>query len=246
MIGGKGLSKGPAFGRLVRAATPDAVLAGVELLADGAEGVAGVGDLVVVDVGGATTDVYSVVTPDAEEAALHREVVEVMWRERTVEGDLGMRWNAPGVVTAAASERLLEDTAALGAGAAARAADPGWLPSTDHDRNEDLVLARLAVTVALRRHARPSDPVVPDGPRRAGKDLRSVRLVVGSGGVLRHAAAGAVEQVLAPAVGDLAGGWKAPERARVVVDRAYVLAAAGLLAGDHPGAAARLLAAHLG
>ena len=246
VIGGKGLSKGPAFGRLVRAATPDAVLAGVELLADGAEGVAGVGDLVVVDVGGATTDVYSVVTPDAEEAALHREVVEVMWRERTVEGDLGMRWNAPGVVTAAASERLLEDTAALGAGAAARAADPGWLPSTDHDRAEDLVLARLAVTVALRRHARPSDPVVPDGPRRAGKDLRSVRLVVGSGGVLRHAAAGAVEQVLAPAVGDLAGGWKAPERARVVVDRAYVLAAAGLLAGDHPGAAARLLAAHLG
>ena len=60
VIGGKGLSKGPAFGRLVRAATPDAVLAGVELLADGADDVAGVGDVVVVDVGGATTDVYSV------------------------------------------------------------------------------------------------------------------------------------------------------------------------------------------
>ena len=36
VIGGKGLSKGPAFGRLVRAATPDAVLAGVELLAESA------------------------------------------------------------------------------------------------------------------------------------------------------------------------------------------------------------------
>ena len=107
VIGGKGLSRGPAFGRLVRAATPDAVLAGVELLADGAEGVPGVGDVVVVDVGGATTDVYSVVTPDPEEASLHREVVEVLWRERTVEGDLGMRWNAPGVVAAAVAERLL-------------------------------------------------------------------------------------------------------------------------------------------
>ncbi len=90
VIGGKGLSKGPAFGRLVRAATPDAVLAGVELLAESA------GDVVVVDVGGATTDVYSVLTPDPEEASLRREVVEVLWRERTVEGDLGMRWSAPG------------------------------------------------------------------------------------------------------------------------------------------------------
>ncbi len=34
VIGGKRLSKGPRFGRLVRAATPDAVLTGVEVLAD--------------------------------------------------------------------------------------------------------------------------------------------------------------------------------------------------------------------
>jgi hypothetical protein len=36
-----------------------------------------------------------------------------------------------------------------------------------------------------------------------------------------------------------------PEGARTVVDDAYVLAAAGLLAVDHPDAAARLLAAQL-
>ena len=53
---------------MVRAATPDAVLAGVELLADGAGDVEGVGDVLVVDVGGATTDVYSVVTPVGEDA----------------------------------------------------------------------------------------------------------------------------------------------------------------------------------
>ena len=127
----------------------------------------------------------------------------------------------------------------------ARAGDPGWLPSTDDEHRDDLSLARLAVTVALRRHARPSDPLVADGPRRAGKDLRSVRLVVGSGGVLRHAESGGNESVLAPALLDHAGGWKVPEHARVVVDRSYVLAAAGLLSGDYPGAAARLLAAEL-
>ena len=79
----------------------------------------------VVDVGGATTDVYSVVTPDPEEASLHREVVEVLWRERTVEGDLGMRWNAPGVVAAAVAELLLPGGDPLGAGADGAGRRPG-------------------------------------------------------------------------------------------------------------------------
>ena len=100
---------------MVRAATPDAVLAGVELLADGAGDVDGVGDVLVVDVGGATTDVYSVVTPVGEDATLRRDAVEVMWRSRTVEGDLGMRWNATGVVAAAVAERLVDEAEAVGA-----------------------------------------------------------------------------------------------------------------------------------
>ncbi|MGZ4597021.1 MAG: glutamate mutase L, partial [Actinomycetes bacterium] len=135
VIGGKGLSQREDFPSLVRAATPDAVLAGVELLADGAEDVEGVGDVLVVDVGGATTDVYSVVTPQGEDAVLRREVVEVMWRSRTVEGDLGMRWNAPGVVEAARGERLLAvgEERVLRAAAARRATDPSYLADTDDE-----------------------------------------------------------------------------------------------------------------
>ncbi len=109
VIGGKGLSRGGRFTRLVRAATPDAVLSGVEVLAD----VAG-GDLVVVDVGGATTDVYSVLTPDERAGGPGREVAGELWRARTVEGDLGVRWSAPGVVRAAVEERLVAVTEATG------------------------------------------------------------------------------------------------------------------------------------
>jgi len=48
--------------------------------------------------------------------------------------------------------------------------------------------------------------------------------------------------VLSGSVGtDLEGGWQLPQRARVVVDTDYVLAAAGLLAGPHPEAAHRLV-----
>jgi uncharacterized protein (TIGR01319 family) len=232
VIGGKGLSSRADFPTMVRAATPDAVLAGVEVLADGADGVPGAGDVLVVDVGGATTDVYSVVTPHGEDAVLRKEVVEVLWRSRSVEGDLGVRWGAEGVVGAALAERLLDagEAQVLRAEAVRRVADPAYLPVDEAGRDVDARLGELAVTVALRRHA-----------RAAGKDLRDVALVVGSGGVLRHATGQRSTQVLAAATGDRAGGWPLPENARVVVDRDYVLAAAGLLAQDHPGAAARLV-----
>ena len=208
VIGGKRLSRGSRFASLVRAATPDAVLAGVELLADRT----GAGVLVV-DVGGATTDVYSALVPDAEaESGPRRDVAGTLWRSRTVEGDLGVAIGAPGTVAAAAAERL---------------------PPPDGDRE----LAATAAMVALRRHARGHSPG-PGAPRTGGRDLRDVRLVVGSGGVLRH---GGGRYVLHAVLGDTAGGWAAPATARTVVDEQYVLAAAGLLAIDHRHAAAELL-----
>jgi uncharacterized protein (TIGR01319 family) len=221
VIGGKGLSRGRRFAGLVRAATPDAVLTGVELLA-GEIGAA----LLAVDVGGATTDVYSVLAP----AERDPDVAGTAWHGRTVEGDLGVRWSAAGVIEAAAVERL-PVPAGLADAAAAKTADPGLAA----DPATDLPLARLAATVAVRRHARR------DRAGRGGRDLGDVALVVGSGGVLRHAPPGAAEPVLAAVAGDLAGGWPTPRAARVVVDADYVLAPAGLLAADHPVAAAALV-----
>jgi uncharacterized protein (TIGR01319 family) len=239
VIGGKKLSRGPRFPTLVRAATPDAVLAGVELLADGAGDTPGHGDIIVVDIGGATTDVYSVLTPDPELTGPRRQVAGTLWRSRTVEGDLGMRWNAPGIVAAAAAEKLPTDPA-LAAAAGQRAAHVGMLPADDSDHATDLRLAELAVTVALRRHARGERRA--DGSRGPGRDLRTVRLVVGSGGVLRHADPPRAVAALAAAVTDHAGGYPPPHTATTVVDHRYLLAAAGLLAADHPHAAARLAA----
>ena len=243
VIGGKKLSQGRLGGRrfvdLVRGPTPDLVLTGVEALADDF----GV-DLAVVDIGGATTDVYSVLTPDPEQSTGPRaEVAGTLWRSRTVEGDLGMRWSATGVVAAAAVERVpvspLPVDEGLSAAASRRVADPGFLPASDVDRAEDLRIAELAAIVALRRHARGE----PGGAPR--KDLRDVRLVIGSGGVLRHAEPAAAASVLAGPLHDLAGGWPLPRHADTVVDVAYVLAAAGLLAEDFPDASRQLLHSEL-
>ena len=222
VIGGKHLSRGPRFASLVRGPTPDIVLTAVELLAATLGG-----DVVVVDVGGATTDVYSVVSPDPD--APPADVAGTLWASRTVEGDLGVRWSAPSVVTAAARERLVhgDEELSLVDGAAVRAADPSYLPSEAADRAVELRLAELAATVAVRRHAR-------------GKDLRRVRLVIGSGGVLRHQPTPA-RAVLGRLLNDHAGGWTLPRTASVVVDADYVLAPAGLLAATHPDVAVRLL-----
>jgi uncharacterized protein (TIGR01319 family) len=239
VIGGKGISRGPRFARLVRGATPDLVLAGVEVLAESTAG-----DVLLVDVGGATTDVYSVLTPDAAQAAAPREVVETMWRSRTVEGDLGMRSGAPGVVTAAGTERLLEpaDSPRWAATAAERAREVGFVPHSDADRELDAELARLALTVALRRHARPARSAP---ARTPGRDLTRVRTVVASGGVFRHADTERLRHMLDPVLTDHAGGWRLPAAPRLTVDRDYVLAAAGLLWQDHPVAARAVAGAAL-
>jgi uncharacterized protein (TIGR01319 family) len=236
------------------------VLTAVELLAGGlGTDRPGTGDVVVVDVGGATTDVYSVVEPvedetDPDEAAtgdaeqgLSREVVAVSPVNRTVEGDLGMRWSAVSAVEEAHAAGLLDGPALDDALAAAerRRDDPSFLPADAGETAFDLHLASLAVGVALRRHAGRAQVRFESGGgptgrwvERSGVDLREVALLVGSGGALRHAekaAAHLLDHVSAD------GGWQVPEAPAVVVDSDYLLAPAGLLAERHPEAAYRLL-----
>jgi uncharacterized protein (TIGR01319 family) len=237
VIGGKHLSVRADFTEMVRGATPDVVLTGVELLARGlGPERPGAGDVVVVDIGGATTDVHSVVELDPEDVGLSREVVGLTPVTRTVEGDLGMRWSAVTTVDAAGLD--------LAAEAAARQADPGWLPTDEAGADDDEAIAAAAAGLALRRHAGRSRVVVsPEGRvvERTGKDLRDVALLVGSGGVLRNGRPGVAARVLGGSTGEVEGGWQLPVAPRVVVDQDYVLAAAGLLAEPHPDAAYRLV-----
>jgi hypothetical protein len=222
VIAGKGLSaRGADLAQLVQGPTPDVVLAGVEVLAYGIdEERPGIGDVAVVDVGGATTDVYSVVTLDAERSddGLAHEVVAPTSANRTVEADVGMR-----------------ESAGLPA---------SFVPSTDEEYAADEEIARTAAETAVRRHAGRSRVVLsPDGRvvERSGVDLREVSLVIGSGGVLRHGRPGVAERVLGGLVTtDDPEGWQLPERARIVVDQQYLLMAVGLLAGRYPDVAHRL------
>jgi uncharacterized protein (TIGR01319 family) len=244
VIGGKHLSQRTDFTEMVHGATPDVVLTAAGLLARGVDGeMPGAGDVVIVDVGGATTDVHSVVELDAEDASLGREVVPESPLSRTVEADLGMRWSAVSTVAAAREAGLLDSRLVIAA--EARRDDPGMMAGSDDEARADVAIAMAAVTLAVRRHAGRQQVVwSPDGRlvERSGKDLRDVGLVIGSGGVLRHGTEDDARAVLSAATGDhVEGGWLVPRAPRLVVDHDYVLAAAGLLAAEHPVAAYRLL-----
>lgn len=234
VIGGKHLSSRRDFAAMVLGATPDVVLTGVELLAAELGSSTPGSGVVVVDIGGATTDVHSVVVLDPEEAELSREVVAVSPVTRTVEGDLGMRWSA--ATTARAADEAGLD---IPPDAVRRAADPAYLPEDEAGRTGDQAIATAAAVLAVRRHVGRSRVVIsPEGRvvERTGKDLRAVDLMVGSGGVLRAAEQDTARRILGSATGHDPEGWQLPEGPRIVVDRDYVLAAVGLLAlgGDAP------------
>ncbi len=246
VIGGKRLSRRTDFTAMVRGATPDVVLTAIELAATGlGPDLPGAGDVVVVDVGGATTDVHSVVEVDPEDSGLAREVVATVPVSRTVEGDLGMRWSAVPTVEAAREAELVISDDVVDA-ARRRREDPSLVPADRTETEHDLAIASAAVHLAVRRHAGRQQVVFsPEGRlvERNGKDLREVDLLVGSGGVLRHNSREDAFAVLAAGSGDhVEGGWLVPRAPRVVIDHDYVLAAAGLLAEDHPEAAYQLLA----
>ncbi len=250
VIGGKLAGSGARLEQLVRMATPDAALRGVELLAEVLAERGESGGVVVVDVGGATTDVHSSAPAAAvEPAGYKRPLLPQPVGARTVEADLGMRWNAPGIVAAGAGEGLLspDEAAALRSYADRRAADPAYLPDSPAERDADRWLARLAIAVALRRHAgcrRVS--LTADGAvlERDGRDLSQVPVLLGTGGVFQCMTPADLDSCL-----ELAHRGREdrllPAAVRSGIDGSYVIAAAGLLASENEDAARRLLRAEL-
>lgn len=196
--------------------------------------------LVMVDVGGATTDVHSVGGSEQGVRSVDLPMPDIL---RTVEGDIGMRWGAPGIVQAAghvAAERWSMDPTTLSDSADHRRANPGYLPDSSLERQVDRALAEAAVSVALQRHA--GRVVVRHNPwgdryRVSGKDLRSCSRLIATGGVFRHM--DDPLEVLRSALRSTDGALL-PQAPRIEVDSDYRLYGVGLVARLHPNLAQAL------
>ena len=108
IIHAKGIDKAKQYVSDIVMPTPMAVLQGAQLLAEGTKEEAGLGDLVVVDVGGATTDVCSIAAGYPTQASTLVKGLPEPYAKRTVEGDLGIRYNAKTILEIAGEKALLE------------------------------------------------------------------------------------------------------------------------------------------
>jgi uncharacterized protein (TIGR01319 family) len=250
IVHAKGIDRAAAEFDSVLMPTPAAVLEGARLLADGLPGTPGLGDLLVIDPGGATTDVHSIAAGEPAPGVIPQGLPEPRIK-RSVEGDLGMRHNAASIVAAAGLDAVARD-AGLAPGRAVAllaqvSADVERLPADAEEAAFDLALARAAVKIAVRRHCGITETVyTTTGPVTVqhGKDLTRVGVVIGTGGALTGSSdPGAVlRMALADPAEPLTLRPRAP---RLLLDREYLLYACGLLQGVDPRAALELALGHL-
>lgn len=243
VVHAKGIDRAQALFDAVLMPTPAAVMEGARLLADGV-GVErpGLSGLLVVDPGGATTDVHSVWDGSPAEGIILRGLPEPRVK-RTVEGDLGMRHNAQAIAEAAGIEVIARDAGLSVEVARERidslAREVERLPGDADEYLLDRALARSAVRLAAERHAGHLETVyTAHGPAtvQIGKDLTRIETVIGTGGVLAHS--GGASSILEAVVADPAEPLSLlPRQPRLLLDRDYMLYACGLLASVEPEAA---------
>ncbi len=214
--------------------TPGAVMEAAMLLYEE------IGDLMVLDIGGATTDVHSV-TCGSEEIAQMLTAPEP-FNKRTVEGDLGLFVNAHHLVDQIGEAKLSLE---LGLDVAAVMRDYRPIPVTREQFRLTTRLCLEAGLTAISRHAgRLRHYYTPQGRTTAaeGKDLTLVKTIVGTGGALTRLPER--ERILRQLADCNAGGtmlYPKPNAMRLAFDEQYVMAQIGVLAKTNPAAAKTLL-----
>ncbi|MBP3645803.1 MAG: glutamate mutase L [Clostridia bacterium] len=248
IVKAKGLSQAAELLDGILMPTPSAVMKAMRLLAMGCEGESGIGDLIAVDVGGATTDIYSMADGMPHDAATVYKGLPEPYDKRTVEGDIGMRYSARGIVDAAGMHRIAQLSGLSKERCEAllsRIADSKDLIPTPGDDLEklDFALASMAVETAVARHAGSMEEtytLMGLTYVQSGKDLRNVKQIVVTGGsLIRTARTGEIAaHALASPLHPMS---LRPQKAEIRVDRKYILASMGLLSEYYPQTALRIM-----
>lgn len=249
IIDAKGLGEVQKRAELEIIPTPFAVLKACELLSKGIdEEHPGWGDLMAVDLGGATTDIYSMTdgAPSMDNVLI--KGIPEPYSKRTVEGDLGMRY----------SLKALEDETDVKALARAYGVTPeaivDWVeccaasPDTvaEPGSQEQLIeeaLAYSAVDIAVERHAGVISKVyTPIGEMftLVGKDLTQVPRLIGIGGALINSSDPA--RILSGSrFNPQRYEYAKPKEPHFYLDKRYIIASMGLLSQVAPEVALTIL-----
>jgi uncharacterized protein (TIGR01319 family) len=206
------------------------------------------GELVIVDVGGATTDVHSVAQGKPTGNAIFKGLPEP-YQKRTVEGDLGIRYNALHILARAGGKKILKNAGfdeslsrSLDRYISKVSANTSALPENELESMFDSGITRTAVEIAMKRHAGYLEEIyTSDGlvHIQKGKDLNGIKTVIGTGGLFVHSPHrfNALQGSLYNPKDPLSLRPRAPI---LYTDREYILFSVGLLAEVDPDIALRI------
>jgi len=246
IIEAKGLKKAEEFVEGILMPTPTAVLRAAQLLSQGTGSEKGLGDLVIVDIGGATTDVHSFGMGNSVQPGVVRKGLPEPLAKRTVEGDLGIRYNAGTILKLCGQDRILENARlshpdlAQKLGRLSQCVET--IPESSEDQDLDFALAACAARAAMERHAGSIETLW--GPHgqyyiQHGKDLTAVETLIGTGGIfIHHPQAGALLEKTLFSPGEPFS--LRPKSPSLYTDARYCLFAVGLLADRYPEIAFRI------
>jgi uncharacterized protein (TIGR01319 family) len=219
--------------------TPGAVMKAAQLLQTD------LGDLIVVDVGGATTDLHSVCR-DSEEIARIQTGPEP-FAKRTVEGDLGVFLNKDNLLREIGAENIQRQMRLSETEYRDLIENYTYIPSGKAVKLAEL-LAEKAFALALQRHAGKLLNLYNHlGSRKIaeGKDLTGVEYVIATGGALtqlphaREIISGVLHK-------EDPSSLRPNKKVGILLDRQYLMASVGVLADKYPQAALLLLKESLG
>ena len=253
IIEAKGMKKAEEFIQGILMPTPAAVLKASEILATGTDEEDGLGDLIVVDIGGATTDIHSIAKGEPTKPSVMIKGLEEPFAKRTVEGDLGMRYSAMALLEASGTRKIrnyLADSLKqidVKKQCQYRHENIKMVPTTKEEIRFDEAMAKAATELAMTRHCGILECVyTPMGTmfNQSGKDLTDTPYVIGTGGVIIHS--------LNPGNILRAGVFNSedpihlkPMDPKFLIDQTYILSAMGLLAQEYPNIAIRIMKKYL-
>lgn len=222
------------------------------------ENVSGWSDFMLIDLGGATTDIYSQCVETPEHGVVYRGLRDPELK-RTVEGDLGMRVSADSAVEKLLSAPQFGETnqAAIGCTPSADSIrtyaqelklQPDYISNDGDSAEYDLRIAECCIVNATIRHAGRMFVVhTSDGPVNVqlGRNLNRVRKIVGSGGYLsNHSRLDAVQSISQPRIDEKGCQVLLPSKAQYFRDEQYLVPLFANIARLYPEQAAKGAVAH--
>lgn len=233
--------------------TPAAVIKAGELFAKGSLAASGLGELMIIDIGGATTDVHSIGKGLPKSNNIQLRGLEEPYVKRTVEGDLGMSYSSMALFETASLNKIRaylgnkESKLEIRDNFKYREEHPDFIATQNEDIIFNEMMAMLCTEIATDRHVGVLECIYsPMGTifTQSGKDLTDVKYIIGTGGFLANSRN--PEKILETSL------FKEddtlllkPKYAKFLVDRSYILSAMGILSQEFPEVALEIMKKYL-